>query len=232
MPIAADGWLAERFGHPVWTVRDAPATEVLEHAAGHPGRALYQAKVETGDLATVLELNVAGLVPVNVNTLLAREPGGSAPEPPDGVQVREIEPTDTELADVAGRSFSRTRFHLDPRVPDEVADRIKRDWVVSYLEGARGETAYVALRDGRPVGFLLVLATDTERVIDLMGVAPQERGGGVGAALAGRFVAESANRCQIVRVGTQAANPGSTRFYEARGFRAAGAVYDMHRLEG
>lgn len=232
MAIAADAWLAERFGHPVWTVRDEPARSVLDHVARSPGRALYQAKVDTADVATVLELGAAGLVPVNVNTLLARAPGGEPAEPAGGLEVREIQSTDTELADVAERSFSKTRFHLDPRVPDSVADRIKRDWVVSYLEGSRGETAYVALRDGRLLGFLLVLATPGERVIDLMGVAAEARGAGVGAALVGRLVSESADRCQAVRVGTQAANPGGTRFYEAQGFRAAGAVYDLHRLEG
>ncbi len=232
MPIAADAWLAERFGHPVWTVRDEPARSVLEHVAGSPGRALYQAKVDANDVATVLELAAAGLVPVNVNTLLARAPGGEAAEPNAGLEVREVQPTDTDLAAVAERSFSKTRFHLDPRVPDIVADRVKRDWVVSYLEGTRGDTAYVALRDGHLLGFLLVLATPTERVIDLMGVAAEARGAGVGAALVGRFVAESADCCQAVRVGTQAANPGGTRFYETQGFRAAGAVYDLHRLEG
>ena len=232
MPITADGWLAERFGHSVWTVSGEPSAAVLEHAAANPGRALYQAKVDVGDVATVLDLARAGLVVVNVNSLLERAPAGPAEDPPPGIELRELEAGDTEIAEVAQRTFSRTRFHLDPRIPDEVADLIKRAWVESYLSGVRGELAYVALRDGRPVGFLAVVATERERVIDLMGVDPGARGAGVGRALVRHFVAESAGRCQAVRVGTQAANPGATRFYEDAGFRAAGAAYDLHRLEG
>jgi GNAT superfamily N-acetyltransferase len=233
LPIVEDRWLAERFDHPVWTVRDASAAEVGEHVAAHPGRTLYQAKVAASDVATLLELASVGLVAVNVNCVLAREPGVVEAVDASGVVVRELDPArDEAVLDVAGGAFERSRFHLDPRIPDELADRIKRDWVDSYLHGRRGEFAYVAELDGTIVGFLAVAASGDTRIIDLVGVAAPARGRGVGAALVRRFLADAEGPCSRVEVGTQAANTPATRFYERAGFRAARSVYDLHRLEG
>lgn len=232
MPIVEDRWLAERFGHPVWSVRGASSTEVADHVAAHPGRALYQAKVATSDVATVLDLATAGLVPVNVNSVLARSPGVIDVPPTAGVTVRQLDPrTDEGVLAIAADAFERTRFHLDPRVPDTVADAIKRDWIDSYLHGRRGEFAYVAVEDDVPVGFLAVVADGDTRIIDLMGVAVAARGRGVGAALVGKFVLDAEESYSRVEVGTQAANAPATRFYERAGFRAARALYDLHRLE-
>jgi GNAT superfamily N-acetyltransferase len=232
LPILEDRWLAERFGHPVWSVRGASSGEVEDHVAAHRGRALYQAKVPTTDVATVLDLATAGLVPVNVNCVLARDPAVIDVPPIAGLTVRELDPrTDEGVLSVAADAFERTRFHLDPRVPDAVADAIKRDWIESYLHRRRGEFAYVAVLDDAPIGFLAVAADGDTRVIDLMGVAVAARGRGVGAALVGRFLSDAEGPCSRVEVGTQAANAPATRFYERAGFRAARALYDLHRLE-
>lgn len=232
MPIVEDGWLAERFGHPVWTVLGASSEEVREHTAEHPGRALYQAKVPALDIEALLDLAMAGLVTINVNLVLARTPGVLEGCEVAGVKIRELDPTgDEAVLNVAGSAFTRSRFHLDPRVPDAVAHRIRHDWLESYLLGRRGELAYVALEEGSPVGFLAVAATEDVRVIDLVGVAAPARGRGVGAALVRRFLADAQGRCTRVEVGTQAANDGATRFYEEAGFRATRSVYDLHRLE-
>ena len=232
MPIEHDGWLAERFGHPVWTVRGAASAEVRDHAAGHGGPALYQAKVPAREIDTVLDLATAGLGVVNVSVVLARAPGELEGVAADGVEVRELDPArDEGVLDVAAGAFSRSRFHLDPRIPGEVADSIKREWVRSYLRGTRGETAYVAIEDGALVGVLAVLVDGDARVIDLVGVAGAARSRGVGAALLGRFLGDSEGRCERVEVGTQAANEEATRFYERAGFRTARSVYDLHRVD-
>jgi ribosomal protein S18 acetylase RimI-like enzyme len=232
LPIVEDRWLAERFGHPVWTVRGASSAEVHEHVAAHPGRALYQAKVPTADVATVLDLARARLVAVNVNCVLERAPARSDVPDATGVTVRVLDPArDAAVLDIAAGAFSLSRFHLDPRIPDAVADSIKRDWVDSYLHGRRGEFAYVAEHDGVLAGFLAVAAAGEARVIDLVGVAASARDRGVGAALVRRFLGDAEGRVDRVEVGTQAANASATRFYERAGFRAARAAYDLHRLE-
>jgi ribosomal protein S18 acetylase RimI-like enzyme len=58
-------------------------------------------------------------------------------------------------------------------------------------------------------------------VIELIGVAPEARGSGAGAALVAATPAPS-------EVGTQAANVGATRFYERLGYVAARTAFDLH----
>jgi GNAT superfamily N-acetyltransferase len=233
LPIVEDRWLAERFGHPVWTVRGASSAEVREHVGAHTGRALYQAKVPATDVAALLDLATVGLVAVNVNCVLARAPADVGVPDAAGVTVRDLDPQrDEAVLDIAAGAFERSRFHLDPRIPGEIADRIKRDWVDSYLHGRRGEFAYAAELGGAIVGFLAVAADGDTRIIDLIGVAAPARGRGAGAALVHRFLADAVGRCTRVEVGTQAANTLATRLYEHAGFRAARSVYDLHRLDG
>jgi ribosomal protein S18 acetylase RimI-like enzyme len=224
MPIEEDRWLAERLGRPAFTLRDPSADEPLPDTAA-PG--FYQARVPCERTEVVAALGARGFQVVSTGITLARSPGGDAGEP--GIVVRDADPArDEALLDLGERAFSHDRFHLDPLIPDAVADGIKRDWVASCLRGDRGEQMLVAEEGGAPIGFLAVARSGGARVIDLIAVRPDARGRGAGAALVCRFLADSEGRCDEVRVGTQAANPRATRFYESLGFRTMDAAYDMH----
>jgi ribosomal protein S18 acetylase RimI-like enzyme len=225
MEIREDSWLSERFGHPVFSVGGADG--LAEHAAGQE-RASYQARIDAADVGALAALEAAGMRVVNVTNTLTADPS----EPllgADAVEVREADPErDQELLDVAERSFRYSRFHLDPEVPQAVADRIKRDWVWSYLNGLRGDELLVAVKDERPVGFLCGLPRDDVRVIDLIGVAPEAQGLGAGRSLVRAFHERAAGRCDAVEVGTQVANTPATAFYERLGYLAVRAAYDLH----
>jgi ribosomal protein S18 acetylase RimI-like enzyme len=137
------------------------------------------------------------------------------------------------VVEIASASFRYSRFHLDPEVPQELANRIKADWISSYFAGTRGEHLLVALADGHPAGFLAVIGGEedgrTLRTIDLIAVAPSAQGRGLARALTAAFVAESAVVADEVRVGTQAANVPATRLYESLGFALVRAQYVLHR---
>ncbi len=137
-----------------------------------------------------------------------------------------------QVLDIAASCFRYSRFHLDPHVPDEVANRIKHDWVLNYIRKKRGERLLVASIDGRPVGFLAVLTSefDGKRVetIDLMGVSEAFQKQGVGKALVGYFIQQYEDRCDFLQVGTQAANIPSMRLYQSLGFSIVGTRYAMH----
>jgi GNAT superfamily N-acetyltransferase len=215
--IRKDNWLSERFGHPVFTVEGPEGPDESE------GPAMYQARVPAEDVATLTALQAAGMRVVNVTATLTADP--SKPIPAGDVEVRSAGAEgDDALLDVAQRTFRFSRFHLDPDVPDEVADRIKRDWVWSYLNGKRGDELLVAVSDGVPVGFLCVLGN----VIDLAGVAPETRGLGAGRALVSAFHERSAGRFEAVEVGTQAANVRAMVFYGRLGYVPARFAYDLH----
>jgi ribosomal protein S18 acetylase RimI-like enzyme len=230
--IREDAWLSERLGHPVYTVEpDIDSGELSRHIAGREA-ATYQAKVPTDRVDLVRGLTDAGLYVVDVNVTLGRRPDGTA-EGADPYEVCEAQAEHTgDVLEIAGSAFRYSRFHLDPLVPDEVANRIKRDWVESYVRGARGEKLLVALQNERPVGFLAVLAaTDGGRraqIIDLVGVAPSAQGSGVGRALTTVLLRESVDGCDVVLVGTQAANLPATRMYERMGFVVESTRYVLH----
>jgi ribosomal protein S18 acetylase RimI-like enzyme len=221
-----DSWLSERFGHPVFSV-DA-AEGLAEHAAAQ-GTATYQARVPVEDVESVDALVRAGMRVVNVSVTLRADPSAAAPAATAGFEVGDAAPEHGDaLLAVAGRCFTHSRFHLDPDVPPEAADRIKRDWVSSYLAGSRGEELLVAGRDGEAVGFLAVLARDGVRVIDLIGVAPEAQGSGAGTALVAAFHKRSAGRCDAVEVGTQLANAPAMAFYERLGYVTVRSAFDLH----
>ena len=224
MPVVEDRWLGERLGRAAFTVREPSATGSLPDQL-EPG--FYQARVQCDRTDVVHALAGRGFRVVSTGLTLSRAPGSE--ESGATVPVREADPArDEAVLDLAASAFTRDRFHLDPAIPDEVADGIKREWAASYLRGARGEQLLVAELAGEPAGFLAVIGSDKARVIDLIAVRSDARSSGAGTALVQHFLAESEGRCDEVRVGTQAANPRATRFYESLGFRTVDAAYDMH----
>lgn len=227
--VREDAWLSERFGHPVFTVDAADAVDTVREHATAPGRRSYQTRVPCGDVERVRALGELGFSVVDTTLTLGREPAGLEVR---GEVVHAVPEHREAVVDVARRSFRYSRFHLDPAVPDEVANRIKADWIESYFVGRRGEHLLVSLQAGRPVGFLAVIASqDGERrlrVIDLIAVGEEARGRGLARALTASFVSESVGACDEVRVGTQAANVPATRLYESMGFALVRAEYAMH----
>lgn len=210
--IREDGWLSERIGHPVFTVDDASA--VPDGA----GPCMYQARIPVEQVAAVQAFTARGFSVVDTTLTLERAP--SRVEAAADV-VRATPEQRDAVVEIARTSFRWSRFHLDPAVPDEVANTIKADWVGSYFDGTRGDELLVALQDGAPAGFLAVLAAaDGARVIDLVAVAERARGRGLARALTSASGA--------TRVGTQAANVAATRLYESLGFSLARAEYALH----
>jgi ribosomal protein S18 acetylase RimI-like enzyme len=201
----------------VWWV-EAPG----DLAGAAPGT--YLARVPTERVADMHALCAAGMRVVDVGVTLERIGSGQP------LNVEWAGPGDAEaLARIAESAFTRTRFHLDPDIPDAVATAIKRDWVANALAGRRGDGVLVARRDGVAVGFLVMVKRGHDAVIDLIGVAPEHQGEGVGRTLVRGLLGLVPGS---VIVGTQAANVGSIRFYERLGFLVTQTVYNLHMHVG
>lgn len=229
MGIREDRWLSERFGRPVFTVEGADEG-LPAHMVAQP-RASYQAKVPAAHVETVRRLTAAGLYVVDANVTLDRAP--EVVPAVDGWEVGAAAPEhEPDVLEIAATAFRYSRFHLDPLVPDEVANRIKRDWAESYFRSTRGSGMLVAVRGGQAVGFLAVLAGEGVRTIDLIAVAGGTRSEGAATALTARFLSDSAGACERVEVGTQLANVPATRLYERLGFTVARTAYVLHGHTG
>ena len=233
--FAPDAWLARTLAIPTFSLRPPPSPDPralssqMEKAASS-GDAFFFAKVPVADISAVSRLAAAGFGVVD--TQLGFEHAVQVPGPA-GIEVGPAAPAERgDVLDIAGSCFRYSRFHQDPRIGREAADRVKRAWAQNCLDGRRGEEVLVARLAGRPAGFLAVLLAQAEgktaAVIDLVGVGVPDQGRGVGAALVTAFVSRWRPRADFLRVGTQAANATSVRLYERCGFRFRSAAYVLH----
>lgn len=241
MHVQRDNWLGSVLGRPAFKLVRSAGTDAGENGAtissffgSEPTAGFYFAKIPTVDVATVRQLCEFGFRVVDVSVTFERKPASY--KAGRGVAVRTVRSSDRKaIREIAETGFCYSRFHLDDRLPMVLANRIKREWMESYLQGKRGECVYVAELDDEPIAFLASLATEVQpqrcRVIDLIATHPNHRGKGAARSLVARFIADSSNY-DLLRVGTQVANIPSIRLYESCGFRLAASEYVLHAHVG
>ena len=235
MRILPDAWLSEVLAQPVFSVHDAgnDPGALSRHAAG-VGRAFYFAKVDAVDLAGLGALARAGFQVVEASLTFARATDRAVS--PGGEASVEVSPLEARWApavlDVAETAFRYSRFHLDPNVTTLGANRVKREWIRSYIEHRRGDQLLVSLAGDQPTGFLaLLFAARGERqvgVVDLVAVHPAFQGRGIGRHLVAAAIAACRGRADVIEVGTQSANVPSVRLYEDMGFRLVRSGFVLH----
>ena len=235
--FSSDLWLADTMSRSVFkleNLKNAQTEDLLSVEMTNlvqSGNAMFYAKLPTAEVVECLALSRVGFDVID--TAITFESIGSTGRAPSDVRVGIAHSANyEEVAAIAESCFQWSRFHLDPRIPTELANLIKRRWIESYFYGLRGSTLYVGQIGGTIAGFLAVLQSGhvnrTAAVIDLIGVAPQYQGRGVGTALVKRFVDEWRHRSDLLRVGTQAANIASMRLYERNGFSVVESNFVMH----
>ena len=205
------------------------------------GRYFFEAKVPVGQGARTEDLIRRGFSLIDTSLTLRREDSCGEYSPvcadsrlsrSDGLYISAVRPEDAiAVASIASGAFKYSRFHLDPRFPNECARRIKGEWARNLASGRRGEGCLVARRGNRVVGFLGYLRPmqqDAPIVIDLGAVDPSEQGTGVGKEIVATFLTSANNDRREVIVGTQAANRPSVRLYEDWGLRLDSADYVLH----
>jgi dTDP-4-amino-4,6-dideoxy-D-galactose acyltransferase len=230
-----DAFLGGILGYPVLRLR-APAAArhaIAEASARH--RWMIEARVPVREIAVLGELTTQGFRIIDTNIQLTRAPGKL---PASGVDAcRMAEPKDeSAVRAIAARSFSVTRFHLDPAIPESAANRIKEEWAGNFFAGRRGQWMVVAESAGQVCGFAQLLREgDHTLIIDLIAVEAGARNRG----LAGAMIAYAQRAClpgePTLKVGTQLANIDSLALYTRLGFRINAASHVLHRhgaLEG
>jgi ribosomal protein S18 acetylase RimI-like enzyme len=220
--LAKDPWLSEVMARPVHKASiDGDADVALDRPQG-----FYFSRVPAAEIGKANALAAVGFRIVDTGVTLERGKAGQAAN--GGIAVRAAVPQDrAAVADIARHSFKFSRFHLDPLIPHSLADEIKAQWAENFFRGRRGDAMVVAEAGGKLAGFLQLLrADDGALVIDLIAVDAGQRGNGIGAAMIAWAADHSSGSC--MRVGTQAANVDSLRFYENLGFRTVATAYVMH----
>jgi ribosomal protein S18 acetylase RimI-like enzyme len=197
-----------------------------ERLAGIPeSRSFVYARLQCDRTVESILLQDAGFRVVDVNLTLVKKISASFPA---ALEIREAVPEDEEaVAGIAGSAYHFSRFHLDPAFQKTDADTLKREWVRNFFRGKRGDKLFVALREGRPAGFLLALKQSQACVIDLIAVSQDFQRSGIGTALIAACECAFPGAAEI-SAGTQAANIASMRLYERLGFRLRNSQFILH----
>ena len=243
MKIDRITWLEEIFGHNVFrldfpedfepaTRQDLSQMDLFD--LGDHERVFLYARVPTHRLDQLKALISIGFHLIEVNVTFARrqaEP--SRHEEPGSLIIRKVSFEEGKpFLDIAASCFRYSRFHLDHRVSNEIANTIKRNWVESYLLSIRGDILFGGFEEGKPVGFLAAMTIPHKDasigVIDLIGVDTDKQGQGVGQSLVEHFVDSYAGKCRSLRVGTQISNLPSIRLYERCGFITKETAFVLH----
>ncbi len=240
LSLKADQWLSDLTG---MRALIATAEDIADNSAVKPasGRRIFvTAKVPVSEVAAISDLTKRGFVVVDTAVYFHWTSNGMTlhmnddhhPQAEGGIIVRAAKTDDTDAVSLlAERASIGSRFHLDPDFPKKEARLIKREWARNLVLGKRGDGCLVATSNGRVIGFLGILKRDTDvpsYVIDLIAVDPDAHREGVGKSLVGYLLNDATRVDRMVEVGTQAANVASVRFYEALGFRYAGAIQVLH----
>ena len=129
---------------------------------------------------------------------------------------------------VAGNTFIYSRYHLDPWFSNELANRIKAQWVSSYFDGRRGEQMVVALSKNKIISFLQILKPENNFfIIDLIGVKKNHQRRGIAEKMINFAIQENKGINKVI-VGTQIGNIPSIKLYQKMDFFLDNAKYVFH----
>ena len=226
--LAVDQFIGDILGKPTWCVTEPGEVTPGLLSAGLDG--FLYAKVDCADIAsiTVLEKSRFNLIDANTQFDRSNMEPWLEDEMPSGYSTRFAEPADAkDVEEVAATSFVYTRFHLDPLIPDEMANKIKSHWAGNFFKGKRGSWMVVLTCRGKTVGFLQLLSKNNTIIIDLIAVDKAHQGKGLAAGMI-EFAAKHCGEWGRMQVGTQISNIPSMRAYEKLGFRMCGSSYIFH----
>ena len=140
-----------------------------------------------------------------------------------------------KIAELASKSFSFSRFYLDPKITNDDASQIKYEWVLNYFKGLRGNKLFVSYSkyDKRVVGFILLIEKiypNDKKIInlDLIAVDSQFLRVGIAYSLIKYAAAHFHSEETIFCVGTQLGNIAANRLYQKLNFQLKSSSYIFH----
>jgi ribosomal protein S18 acetylase RimI-like enzyme len=225
--LSPDNMFSQVMGRPAYRLdlagNNLPNATLLEPLR-EKGSFAY-AKVDIDDLPAMRFLYAQGFDLVDTSTTFDKP---FVPLVPISNTIRFATPDDAEgTVHIARTSFQYTRLHLDPQVPNEIADEFKALWAGNYFRGQRGQAMLVAEVDGQIAGFLQLLYKGDTMVIDLIAVGKDYQRRGIGRDMIA-FAETFCPRHEKVMVSTQLMNIPSIRLYESIGFRFASSQHIFH----
>lgn len=229
-----DTWLAFQMDRPVFRIGFEPelpddhANDIDRSLSCLASRVFAYSKTDANNVTAISMIEDMGFHLVETHMQFEKTIDLSS-DRMDFPEIRFAQREDMKaVSSLAGRSFICSRFHMDPLIPNPLADRIKAEWAANYFRGKRGDQMVVGVFDGRIVGFLQLLRTPEQTlIIDLIAVDKRFRGRGLAKKMC-RYAETNTEGMALYRVGTQVTNLSSIRLYQRLGFSFTGASYTFH----
>ena len=222
--IVHDQWLSQILEKPAFSLHNS--FDQLSKEDLPNGVAFLGAKVPSSDVTGLLNMQRLNFKVIDTNVQLFQSYLDRSAKYPNirfAVQRDEL-----EVRYLARNTFKYNRFHQDPCIPNDIASRIKEEWVGNYFKGRRGEWMVVAEDKNKVAGFLQLLRKDNTLIIDLIAVDKDCRGKGIAKAMISFASKNCVNKLSGIQVGTQIANTASLSLYTSLGFHIISAAYVLH----
>lgn len=113
---------------------------------------------------------------------------------------------------ITENAFNYSRFHADSRFSHELAEKIKREWILHNLTSRPNTHNLVAEVNNDVVGYCSLLISSDRISIDLIAVKASVRGKGVGGSLIGQSQQYASLNKKELFVGTQKHNPANSLY--------------------
>ncbi len=227
--LEALAWDSDHFGIPV--ERTGPGDwpepalrEALEDARGRGVRMVYHLRSPEDPLAASL-LSAFGGARICTQARFGRDlPAAPEAPRPEGFRVGAFEGTsaDPSLRELAVAAGEHSRFHVDPKIPEERWRALYELWIENSVRGELADRVLVATEpgDGRAIGLVTVAFQRGFGEYGLVAVGERARRRGVASALVARAEHETgAAGLARAEVGTQRENERACAFYTSCGYR-------------
>lgn len=235
--LSHDEWLSKILGRETYRIivdqdflnesKSIISKQIREIHKLQSRRVFMYAKVSSSFIPGIKFLEMMGFNLVDNNIIFEKPIASSHIFGCESVVRNAVSQDRNRVVDIARRNFAFSRFHLDPDIPNSIANRIKAEWVKSYFSGKRGNEVIVAEIKGKIAGFLLIMYDQNkDLIIDLIATDKNQRGKGLASKMIA--YAESKSDGANIQVGTQVVNIPSINFYLKNGFRIRESNYVFH----
>ncbi len=133
------------------------------------------------------------------------------------------------ILDIAGNSFTKSRFFKDKNIKMKLAIKIKRNWALNFFRKKRGKHLIVSEVNKKVVGFLLILKNKKDYIIDLIAVKKNYQNLGLGTKMIEFLENRVLKKNQVkIYASTQSSNKNSIKLYIKNKFKVKYKKYVYH----
>ena len=223
--ITSDEWLSNIVGKPVYELKEFETN--LKQNDLPSGEIFIWTKIPVDNIDKLVCLQKLGFYIVDTNVQFSLSDKISIK---NKFNLRFANSSDeSELRVLASNAFKYNRFNKDPNISNEIASKIKEEWVGNFFLGKRGKWMIIIEDNSNITGFLQLISKNQNTiVIDLIAIDEKNRGKGLAKEMISYAYENCLKKDGTIEVGTQIANTPSIKLYSKLSFHMNSASYVLH----